>query len=238
MATLSCNNESGFIAYGTNDGGSGGSGGHGGGFGGGGAIWSSQEQVIWISAGGLRYPVYLKPGWNDVKFWVPYIFPEDTWIESPIIIETEGYILIPAGFEWTFVTGKDAPYIPGNQKMADKLKFVDCYDLEILSKPVSVDLDNIIEELGYSDFTLTELIGVAIKEVGQLEELGYEDIHSLELQISEPEEDIEITKDNIDISDSATIVDLVNTDTINVTITDNQNGVESTGFSDIFDIEI
>lgn len=209
-----------------------------GGFGGSGSIWSSCEQVIWVSCGGLRYPIYLKPGWNDVWFWIPNIFPDDTWVESQIVIESDGYILIPAGFEWTIITGEDAPYYPSNQKMAEKLQFKDCYSIEIYTKPVPVDLDNIIDKLGFGDVSLTEIKSLAVKTITQLEDIGFEDIHKLELEISVPEDDVEITEGEIDITDNTMIIDLVNTDTINITITDNQNGVEATGFSDIIDIEI
>lgn len=242
MGILNVINKSGFISYSTdknskdiwNRRGGGG----GGGFGGGGGIWSSCEQIMWVSAGGLKYPVYLKPGMNNVEFWVPHIFPDITIIESPIVIETDGYILIPAGFEWIFITGEDAPPCPANQKMADKITFKDFYDIEIYSKPISIDLDNVVDKLNFGDVSHLELINVNINEISQLENVGYKDIYKLDLEMSVPKEDIEINNGEVNVTENEMIVDIVNTEIINIKITDNQSGVEAAGFSDLYDIEI
>lgn len=242
-------NENGFIKYSTsndedNSGGNGygggsryDNGGGKGGFGGSGSMWSSCEQVIWISAGGLRYPIYLKAGWNEVKFYIPNIFPEDTWVETTIIIESTGYLLIPAGFSWFFETGEDAPKAPANSKMTDKLKFTDCYDVEIFTPAIPIDADDIIDSIEFGDISLTEIETIAIKVFGQLEELGIEDIHDLDLIVNIPETDVVITESEVVLSEPVVLQDTVTTELINVTITDNQSGIDAAGFEDIYDID-
>ena len=124
LAVLSVTGFDGYIQYGqTNNSQShdttNGQAGGGGGISGSGSIWSGSSQVIWVSAGGVKYPIYLEPGWNDVEFWIPTIYPQDDWVECPIIIEAPGYILIPGGFEWAVITGIGAPPGPARLIIGD-----------------------------------------------------------------------------------------------------------------------
>lgn len=158
MLRLSVTGEAGYIFYNKNgtgfpeaDGGVP-SGGGGGGICGGGSIWSSCEQVIWVSAGGVRYPIWLEPGWNDIWFWIPSIFPDDTWIDAPLVIEAPGYILIPGGFEWNVITGIGAPPEPGIIRIIDKVfikdeLYISFREPDLPDNPVIVDTVNIHDEL-------------------------------------------------------------------------------------------
>lgn len=101
--------------------------GGGGGICGSGEIWSSEEQIVWVSAGGVRYPMLLKPGINRVWFWIPSIYPEDTWTSSSLVFESSGYILIPAGFEWNTFTGVGAPPEPMVVRMGDSVVIGDSW---------------------------------------------------------------------------------------------------------------
>lgn len=166
--------------------GGGGSGGGGGGFGGGiggsGSVWSDSRQIIWIQAGdGPRYPVYLEPGWNEISFWIPYIFPVDTWIQVPLIIDAPGYILIPAGFEWEILTSPDAPEKLGNRKMSDKLIFVDLYDVDLQEVTKPIDVDNITESFTFEDVSDNNVINTHSVDTSLIEDLTVEDLHQIEL---------------------------------------------------------
>ena len=188
MAELNCLTGSGAILYssegnyGTD--GSGGGYGGGGGMGGGGSVWSDSEQTMWISANNApKYPVYLKPGWNKVHFWIPFIFPDDEWVDAPITIETPGYILIPAGFEFNIKTDKKAPVEPGNPKMIDKLQFVDVWDYDIQNVPVPVNLDGLLEELVFEDTHSIDIIAISnIVDKSCIDNLTIEDINDYDIQ--------------------------------------------------------
>lgn len=180
----------------------------GGGTGGGGTIWSGSDQIIWISTGGVKYPIHLKPGKNDISFWIPALFPEDTWIECPLVIEAPGYILIPAGFKFDIFTGEDAPVGPGSLNIADKLSIVDFYDIDIAEVPVPpkppADLDNITDEYGFNDFITTDIININISEASYIDDISLRDDSS--------------------------------TDSIKVVISNN-NTIDNTGFEDFVDID-
>lgn len=196
-----------------------------------GQVWSDSSQIMWIQLdSGVKYPVYLEPGWNDIEFWIPNIYPEDIWLEAPLIIEVPGYILIPAGFEWDVLTDESAPEKLGNKKMTDSLKFIDTYDIEIVSQPKPIDLDKIIEELEFNDFIDSDIINASISETSCIDEYTYDDIHNIELELPPFSGDADIIDDLI-------IEDNIETELINTTITDNPN-IDNTDFTDIIDTEL
>lgn len=231
MVVFNCLASSGAIiyspdgSYGTD--GSGGGYGGGGGIGGGGSVWSDSEQLIWISVNDApKYPVWLQPGWNEVHFWIPFIFPDDEWIEAPLIIEAPGYILIPAGFEFNIKTDEDAPVQTGNPKMADKLQFIDVYDIEIQEVPVPVDLDGIFDEVVFEDIHAIDIINATLlAEQSLIENLNLEDIYNVEIEAAPfSGESDTIEEVNLEDVNSLTLV--------NTTITSN-GYIEDVGFTDI-----
>lgn len=141
----------------------GGQAGGGGGIIGGGQIWSGSSQIIWVSAGGVKYPIQLEPGWNDVGFWIPSIFPDDTWIESPIIIEAPGYILIPGGFEWGVITGVGAPPEPIMIDILDRITPIDNLYIEFRQGEAGVTSCYIEDIVGVSDEVYIDIIKNPIK---------------------------------------------------------------------------
>lgn len=207
-----------------------GGGGTGGGTGGG-SIWSDSSQIIWIRIdSGVKYPVRLEPGWNDIKFWIPSLYPEDVWIEAPLIIEAPGYILIPAGFEWDILTDESAPEKLGNRKMSDGLKFIDTYDIEIITPSKPIDIDKIIDELEFNDFIDSDIITTKIDDNINIDEYTYEDIHKIELELPPFSGEV----DNIDEVD---FEDSINTELINTSITDNPS-IDNADFEDIINTEL
>lgn len=183
--------------------------GGGGGTGGGGVIWSSTDQIIWITIGSVKYPVHLKPGKNDISFWIPSLFPEDTWIETQLVIEAPGYILIPAGFKFDIFTGEGAPSGTSILKLTDKIKITDFYSIDIVDVPVPpeppADIDSIISEYEYSDFITTDILNISIKDTSYIDVFSVEDVNNL--------------------------------DSVNIQTSSN-NSVDSAGFEDFVDIDI
>lgn len=120
--------------------------GGGGGASGGGSIWSGSGQTIWVDFGGVKYPVYVNPGDNDIGFWIPAIFPDDTFVDSPIIIETPGYILIPGGFEWGIIHGVNSPNTPLIIGMLDSVIPSDSFviSFESISKDKTLEVKDTI----------------------------------------------------------------------------------------------
>lgn len=237
MATMNVVNSSGQILYPYSPGGGigsgggggtggGGTGGGGSGVGGGGPMWSDSDQLIWIQVDdGAKYPVWLEPGWNDVHFWIPSIYPDDVWIDAPIIIEAPGYILIPAGFEWEVVTSPNAPEKLGNQKMSDRLRFVDIYDIEIQEVPKPIDLDNIIDEIKFEDFITSEIINTSSIDTSEIEELTFEDFHQIEIELPP-------FSGEYNHIDEISFEDVNKVELINTTILNSDN-VEQLGIEDI-----
>lgn len=221
MAILSVNKWNGSIVYYTtgdsiyNKGWPPSNNGGGGGVSGGGGVWSSIEQVIWIKYNGAPpYPVKLKPGHNEIKFWIPTLYPEDVWVETKLEIIAPGYILIPAGFEWDVLTGENVPPPPPNDKRIDKLRFKDYYNIDINYVPPSPsdDKDN-IDEYGFID----------------INEINIKNINK-------------IIKDNIDIS-SYTDINDIDINNIATLIKDNidkigNNNLDTSSYHDVFDIDI
>lgn len=176
--------------------------GGGGGVAGGGSIWSSCDQIIWVSCGGLRYPIWVKAGWNDIWFWIPSIFPNDTWIDATLIIEADGYILIPAGFEWNVVTGIGAPPEPLVIRFIDKIAvkdsvYIDFRYPDIPHDPVIIDTVDIRDEVyiasrkgGYIDLAFGDTVDIG-ECVGSAED-------------SKPDLNIDLV-DTVNIQDSYSI---------------------------------
>lgn len=229
--------------------------GGGGGCSGGGTIWSDSEQVIWISVNNApKYPVLLHPGNNDVKFWIPFIFPDDEWIEAPLIIEAPGYILIPAGFEFGVKKGKNAPEQFPNTKLIDKLKFIDVYDYDIQSIPVPVNLDGIFDEIVFEDTHSIDIVAISnIVDKYCIEELNMQDINDYDIQGAPFSGEVnqvdeikfnDITKTeliNTSIINSNNIEDIsftdINAQTVKSVTVDNQSEEENLGFDDFVQIE-
>lgn len=250
MEVLNCSipdQNSGAIIHniGTGDGGDGGGGPGGpggpggmgaGGYGGvdgGGSVWSDSEQLIWVSINDApKCPVWVQPGWNEIQFWIPFIFPDDEWIEAPLIIEAPGYILIPAGFEINIKTSEDAPVRASNPKMTDKLKFIDVYDIEIETVQPPVDLDGIFDEIIFEDIHAIDITNATLlAETSLIDNLNIEDIYNVEIE-AEPFSGEFDKVEEVNLQDVNSIT-LVNTTIIN----NNDNVTEDVGFTDFVDIE-
>lgn len=132
-----------------------------GGFGGYGSIWSSGRQIVFIgAAGGIKYPILLNPGNNDVNFWVPAIYPEDTTGKKPIVIEAQKYLLIPGGFTWDTEQSEDAPGINEAKEIerekVERVHFLDFAALE-LTKPAGSKDKAYTDSVQIYDFAALEV---------------------------------------------------------------------------------
>lgn len=228
MAEFNCLASSGAIMYSPG----GGSGGDfdGGGCDGGGNAWSDSAQLIWISINKApKYPIWLEPGWNEIYFWIPFIFPDDEWVEAPIIIEAPGYVLIPAGFEFNIKTDEKAPVKPSNPKMIDKLKFRDVYDIDIVSAPVPIELDGLFENIVFEDTHSIDIINATLMaEQSLIENLNLEDVNSTTL--------VNTTIVNNNNIENVEFTDINSNTVINATKSSN-NTTEDVGFTDFVDIK-
>ena len=158
-------------------------GGTGGGMRGSGTIWSATEQTIWIDLGnGNKYPVYLKPGFNNVEIWLPNILPEDMWQETTPKIESEGYILIPGGFSWETIINPEAPLGLSSPRLTDRFEIKDLYNVRIEQAPIPINLDEILDTFKMMDITKEELINVVISNQGLLDNFELEDFINIELE--------------------------------------------------------
>ena len=162
-------------------GGGGFGGGGGGGCGGGGGIWSSAGGVAWITADGAPpFPFYLKPGWNKVWWWIPWLFPDDRFVDVIISISAPGYILIPAGFEWWIIEPEGAPAGPVQSKQVEGLKFKDLHDVQLDSIPVPTNIDGTIESIDFADTYLTATLETKLKALTGDDSIDFSDVHNIE----------------------------------------------------------
>lgn len=235
MAILGVNKWDGSIVYYTNT--SGGktypwpdsTSGGGGGASGGGGIWSSVEQIIWIKYDGApAYPVYVKPGYNDIRFWIPTIFPDDIWIEAKLEIEApSGYILIPAGFEWDIITGEDVPPPPPNSKRIDKIKFRDYYDVVINYIPPPPTGDPNIDEITYDDVYDTDIRTILTLNESVIDEFNFDDIHDVDVNT--------IHTEQINNIDNFRIIDIKNIDMITPIPPGGPGNIDDISYDDLVD---
>ena len=205
-----------------------------GGIGGGGFVWCGFPQLIKIGGDGLldQY-IWLGKGWNEVEFYIPFIYPDNTWLPNvQITIESQGYILIPAGFTWEVIYSDNIDKLPPNSKMIEGLDIKDIYDLVIESNidkeikgledfsledfidivkqklPQTYHIEN-IDDIDIKDFTERIIINTIKSTTEEKEEISLEDIIEIELyktpiaQLDGAEDEIEI-EDIIDIKLQAT----------------------------------
>lgn len=207
--------------------------GSGGGTSGEGGIWSSVAQVIWIKYDGApAYPVYVEPGYNEIKFWIPNIFPEDLWIEAKLEIEApDGYILIPAGFEWDIITGENAPPAPPNSKRIDKIKFKDYYDVVINYVPPTPPTgEPIIDEFSFKDLYNIIINTIHTEQSGNIDRFKIEDFKDIDLITPIP-------PGGRSYIDNMTFRDLVNTLKRHINKLDD-SGIDDSNYTDVYDIEL
>lgn len=133
-----------------------------GGLRGGGWVWTGFPQLIRIGGNGLlgQY-IWLKEGWNEIEFFIPFIYPKDVWLPNvQITIESDGYILIPAGFTWEVLYNDKVDKLPPNSKMIERIDIKDIYDLVIEH--------NIEREIkGLDDFSLEDFIDIVKQRLPQ-----------------------------------------------------------------------
>ena len=123
-----------------------------------GRVWSSQSQLIYVSVGkGAKMPVWVNQGWNDLDIWYPYQFPDDTYVDGQIQVESEGYILIPLGFIIKVEISNKVEKKPPMPKPTDVIKFKDFIDYQLIRGPGDKEED-IIEDINLEDFSHTDLI--------------------------------------------------------------------------------
>ena len=162
-----------------------GGGGSGGGFSGGyisgsGTIISDFEGIIYIRYGDCPpYPVYVKPGKNEIFFFIPIILPVPTQGDAVITIEAKGTILIPAGFKIVRKAGNTLVPVP-NFKIVDKFGMRDLISIEVQTIEPPVDLDDICEEFEIQDFLDIEIINATIKAFEAVDIIDMDDFLDME----------------------------------------------------------
>ena len=160
----------------------GGGGSGGGGCGGSGSLWSSSGGVMWVKADSAPpYPIYLKPGWNDVWWWIPWLFPDSRFEDVTIEIVAPGYILIPAGFEWWMSEPEGAPVGPAVSKQVEGLKFKDMYDIDVKSSPGPTNIDGNIDDIDFTDVYKSEIIEIANKYIDEnIDDIDFTDVYMVD----------------------------------------------------------
>ena len=191
-----------------------GSGGASGGLSGSGKIYSGGSQTIWISLdNGNKYPIYLEPGWNDVVIFIPNIIPEDMWIETNITIESDGYILIPGGFEWQVDIKQDAPLGLSSPRITDRFEFKDIYDILKETPEPPINLDEILDTFNMVDMSKQELLNIIINDKVLSSNFELQDFINIDIEHAPAVFD-KVFSDNLEI------VDVSLTTTLNVDIKD------------------
>lgn len=162
-------------------GGGGSSGGYTGGFiSGSGTIISDFEGIIYIRYGDAPpYPVYVKPGKNEIFFFIPIILPVPTQGDASITIEAKGTILIPAGFKIVRKAGNTMIPVP-NFKIVDKFGVRDFVAIEVQTIEPPVDLDEVVDTFELQDFADIEIINATIKAFEAVDTVDMDDFADLE----------------------------------------------------------
>lgn len=128
-----------------------------------GEVWSDSDQVIGIKYDGLApYYTYVKSGWNRVYFEIPLISVEPGWEEAKLTIETPGggYILIPAGFEWTIEMDPDELPAPPYEQSSriEKLQFEDVHDVLVIHHDQPISDQDKIDDIEFTDDYYLDII--------------------------------------------------------------------------------
>lgn len=183
----------------------------------GGYIWSGSDQTIWINTGsGIKYPIRLKPGWNQVWAEIPIIVPRDDNGDHNITIEAPGYILIPGGFTIEIITSDDAPLGLSSPRIVDNVEFDDGYFVEKYTPSVPIDLDDIVDEIEFSDIADVSVDDINIIAKDYLEELGFGDATDVEIYVPEVPVDADAIVESTTLSDDADVhltnVNIINSD--------------------------
>lgn len=196
-----------------------------GGIGGGGFVWCGFPQLIKVGGDGLldQY-IWLGKGWNEIEFYIPFIYPDKTWLPNlEITIESQGYILIPAGFTWEVIYSDNIDKLPPNSKMIERLDIRDIYELVIESNidkeikgledfcledfidivkqklPQTYHIDN-IDDIDIKDFTERIIINTIKSTTEEKEDISLEDIIEIELYKT-PRVQLDSVEDKIEIDD-------------------------------------
>ena len=189
--------------------GGGGGGGGNGGLGGYGGIWSGTEQIIWVSVNNSpKVPVYLKPGDNDIWFYIPYIFPDEEVDEGSLKIESEDYIWIPAGFRIIKTPAEDAPPVGLFINFVDKIRSNEVFDMLLQHVEPPVDLDDIIDRIYSADVFDAELRAVQKKfeSDSEIETFSSADVFDVYLEQIAPPIDLDNLIDTLNSVDILEII--------------------------------
>ncbi len=197
-----------------------------------GEVWSSSEQIAWFGLGdGVMYPVALSPGSNYIYIDLPHInTSEQTNTDTKnIVVESDGYILIPAGF--VFVTHGQPGLIkkPFPAKMIDAVKVVDFLSSEIYNN-TPVDLDAMIDAIKASDIMSLEQQLINLQHMENIDTLRISDVYGT-LYLENGSTDLNSLHDRIHP------IDIESIDEVHVVIKEGTEG-ESIVVSDIFDYDI
>ena len=147
-----------------------------------GKVYSSTAQTIILNVNGNKYPVVLQPGWNDLQVYIPILSPDDIWEETTIKIESEGYILIPGGFQWEVLTSPEAPLGLSSPRLLDRFEIKDVYDILQEIKPIPIDLDGIIDKLELIDEIKSDLLNIVKNEFNGIDEHSLEDFLMVDIE--------------------------------------------------------
>lgn len=186
--------------------GTGGGGSGGGGFFGDGCIWSSCEQIIWVSHAGTSYPIYLKPGYNNAHAWLPNLSPSPGSSSGVPTIEATGYILIPGGFIWKTITNSDVPrpLELSSPRILDRFEIKDIYNILVEKAPVPVNLDELLDSFEILDTVKTEILDVISSNKNFKDDMELNDFADVYVKRAPVEFD-RLFGEDITIDDSVTI---------------------------------
>lgn len=197
-----------------------------------GKIYSSTAQIIFINVGdSIKYPVVLEPGWNDVHIHIPIIRPDDVWEETTITIESEGYILIPGGFEWEIIVSPEAPLGLSSPRLLDRFEIKDVYDILQEVKPIPVDLDGIFDNIKLVDEIKTDLLKVAQRVFDGIDEAMLEDLLSIDIETT-PREPMIFDENSVEEAEYVDIT-LINKVEVNIGDTVEYETAEAVDFIDL-----
>lgn len=151
-----------------------------------GSIWSDSEQTIEIVVPGTNVKTYIKvePGWNKIYVKLPIVTDTPKPIKPSIEIKAPGYLLIPAGFNWSVIMPPDSKIVRTNKDIIEKINIADVYDIDIREKPapVPIDLDGLKDSFEIKDISDLSMRDIVRDGTSLLDSLNFVDVNSVEIK--------------------------------------------------------
>lgn len=159
----------------------------------GGRLWSPYEQTVWVNCGGVYMPVKLKPGYNNIDVFIPDGY-------GPVTIESTGYILIPAGLVIKIRKKKKEDDVEwSSPHVVDRFEVRDICEQLLVSKPVPVDVDSLMDDIQIIDVNSNEIISTQEFISDIIDDIKFEDMSDIEILL--PPIDVDNILDELDIID-------------------------------------